>query len=114
MIVALKRMYLQMKSDLILRLKAAAEKDPTIVCPREKSGETLGSNPDYLLEIHKITKSDLIRLERKGLALKARYEVTHKHKRYISVEALKKGVSVTGTHRTRWIIFTEAFDHVSV
>jgi len=71
------------------KVKAAALKDPEIICAKDKAGETLGSDAKYLEEILGIGKSDLIRLERLGLAVKARYET-------------KQG------HRIRWLIFSEA------
>lgn len=80
------------------KVLAAAEKDPSILCERGKEDECFGSNPDYLLDVHGITKSDLIRLEREGLALKARYETRHP----------KPDRGVCGTHRVRWILYKEA------
>lgn len=64
--------------------------DPKVFCKKEEVVEVLGSNPDYLLELG-LTKSDLIRLERLGLAVKARYVVEK-----------------TKMHRVRWLLFTEA------
>jgi len=94
----------------IEKVRAAAENDPTLLTDRDKLGETLGHNPAYLLDVHGITKSDLIRLERKGLAMKARYEVTSKNKRYFSKEIAEKNpeLHITGTHRVRWILFRES------
>lgn len=75
-----------------VKIKRAFERDPEIVTTREKAGETFGSNPDYLLDIFGIMKSDLQRLERYGMAIKARYETK------------------TGEHRVRWLIFKEALE----
>ncbi len=72
------------------KLNKAYEKDLSVACEASAVGETLGNNPTYLEEVHGITKSDLIRLERKALALKARY------------------VTPCGEHRVRWIIFKGA------
>lgn len=86
-----------MKSEATrLKLKKAAEKDPQILCPRDKVEETLGSDPKYLENELGLTKSDMIRLERLGLAIRARYATSNKRK-----------PDVTGPHRVRWVIFLE-------
>jgi len=97
-----------MKAELKEKLLRAARGDRDLVCDRENLDKVLGHNPDYLKDVFDITKSDLIRLERLGLAMKARYVVEHKRKRYVSVGAAITNIPVTGTHRVRWIIFKEA------
>ncbi len=89
-----------MSEQIKKKIRIAAEKDPDILCSKEELGETLGNNPDYLEDVLGITKSDLIRLERLGLAMKARYSTENK--------TLRGKLGVTGPHRTRWIIFKEA------
>lgn len=79
------------KLERTKKLKRMFEVDPSIFCDKNKIEETLGSNPAYLEDVFGLTKSDLIRLEREGLAFKARYRVEK-----------------TGEHRVRWILFTEA------
>ncbi len=85
-----------MNYALKARLRDAYERDPEILCPKDKIEETLGSDPHYLNDILGLDKSDLIRLERLGFAMKARYVV--------------KG---SGEHRVRWLIFQEALDERS-
>jgi hypothetical protein len=80
-------------SSVKAKLQKASIQDPSIICEKDKVSETLGSNPDYLKDVFNITKSDLIRLEREGLAMKARYEVEK-----------------TREHRIRWLIFKEALE----
>lgn len=81
-----------MKSEKVReKVKRAVEIDPSIICPKAKVTETLGSDRHYLNDVLGLTKSDLIRLERLGLAVKARYVVQD-----------------TGQHRIRWILFEEA------
>lgn len=82
---------------IIEKVKLAAAQNPDILSDRSSVEETLGSNPDYLLDVWGIDKSDLIRLERKGLAMKARYQTTN-----------KRNSKASGPHRVRWIIFKEA------
>jgi hypothetical protein len=84
-----------MKSTLKLKLQKALLRDPDLLTEKGKESETFGHNPDYLDEILGITKSDLIRLERAGMALKCRYETKD------------------GVHRTRWIIYKEKTDEVT-
>lgn len=90
------------------KVLAAAEKDESVFTERGKETETFGHNPNYLLDRHGITKSDLIRLERSGLALKARY-VT-RNPRNVSYFNDKEGnpIPLDGPHRVRWILFKEA------
>lgn len=88
-----------MKQSLVDKIKDAAQADSTLLCSRAKVEETLGNDARYLEEVLGISKSDLIRLERKGLALKARYEMARLDKK-----------PVTGTHRTRWIIFDDVLN----
>lgn len=84
-------------------LNAAAEKDPAILTAKEDIEKSLGQDPRYLKTLG-LEKNHLIRLERLGLAVKARYSTANKTGRRVfgSEEA------VTGPHRTRWIIFSEA------
>lgn len=81
-----------MTEDLQRRIMKAAESDPDILCRRSEIESTLGSDAHYLANELGITKRDLIRLEREGLALKARY------------------VTKEGPHRVRWLIFFEVLD----
>lgn len=97
------------------KLQKAFESEKELVVDRTKLESTLGHNPAYLLEIHGITKSDLIRLERKGLAIKARYETRHpKQDLYDNLNKLRQEknmpplINKCGTHRVRWIILDEA------
>lgn len=104
-----------MKQELKAKLVMASRRDPELVCDKADTDKVLGHNPDYLLEVHSITKSDLIRLERLGLALKARYETRHPKADLIDkINAArpeeKPLVCKTGTHRTRWLIFKEALN----
>ena len=80
-----------MTKQLRSKLEAGQQQDNNLLVPKDQAGNTLGHNPDYLDTELGITKSDLIRLERGGMALKARYDAN-------------------GTHRTRWIIFKEALE----
>lgn len=105
-----------MKQALRDKLIRAYEADPEIVCSKEDVDKTLGSDPHYLNDVFGITKSDLIRLERLGLALKARYETRHpkadlynKLNEVRTRNGLKPEVCKTGTHRVRWLIFKEGF-----
>lgn len=90
------------------KVKAAAEKDATIYTERGKESDTFGHNPLMLLEVHGITKSDLIRLERKGLAMKARYITRNTRNIGYFKNTEGKTIRVDGPHRTRWILFKEA------
>jgi hypothetical protein len=101
------------------KLKIAVEADSTVVVDRKDAETTFGNNPDYLLDIHGITKSDLIRWERKGLAFKARYETRHPKQdmwdklndiRSKMEPPLPPMVGKTGVHRVRWVIFSEALN----
>ena len=96
-----------MKAELSKKLQSAYEKDSDIFCEKSEAGETLGSNPNYLLDVFGITKSDLIRLERLGYAVKARYATVNPRKRFMFETADKKPIFLTGPHRTRWIIFKD-------
>lgn len=104
---------------------ARGEWDKSLYCTRGKEGETFGHNPDYLLDKHNLTKSDLIRLERKGLAIKALYEVRHPKadlwdaldKKLAEQHALNKTAMPgpiptvprkNGNYRVRWILFAGA------
>lgn len=90
------------------KVKAAAEKDPAILCERGKEFETFGSNPQYLLDVFGITKSDLIRLERLGLAAKARYVIRNPRNVSYFKDAEGNPVPVDGPHRVRWLLFKES------
>lgn len=73
---------------LMTKVSEAATKDPELLSDRNQVTEVFGHNPDYLFDVFGITKSDLIRLSRKGLAVKAHYQT-------------KAG------NRVRWILFKE-------
>jgi hypothetical protein len=90
------------------KVKAAANQDESIYTERGKETESFGHNPQFLLDVHGITKSDLIRLERLGLATKARY--VQRNKRNVSYFSDAQGnpVPVDGPHRVRWLIFKES------
>lgn len=91
------------------KVLAAVAKDPSILCERGKEGETFGHNPAYLADVFGITKSDLIRLERAGLAVKARYVTRNpRNVSYFNDPVTKEPIPVDGPHRVRWIIFKEA------
>lgn len=100
-----------MKQSLLEKLKKAVEKDPDIICDRTSVEETLGSDANYLHDVLGLTKSDLIRLERLGFALKARYATQSKRK--IAIKNSEGNIElkdVTGPHRVRWLIFKEALE----
>ncbi len=88
--------------NLRTKIQTAMEKDPTLLSGKAELATTLGHNPDYLLDILGITKQDLIRLEKLGFAMKARYVIENKTRR--------GRIGVTGPHRNRWIIFSEVLD----
>lgn len=90
------------------KVLAAAEKDQSIFTEKGKETETFGHNPSFLLDVHGITKSDLIRLERQGLAMKARYVTSNKSGRWQFKDAEGKPITYDGPHRVRWILFKEA------
>lgn len=81
----------------------AAEKDPDILSNREDLQDTVGQDHRYLKTLG-LDKSDLIRLERLGLALKCRYVTKNKTGRKVG------DYEVTGPHRVRWVIFMEALN----
>lgn len=113
-----------MRATLIEKVRIASEKDAELLCSRDQLESVLGHNPDYLLEVHGITKNELIRLERKGLAFKAKYEVAHpktavwdridakiqEHNSKMENAPLPLVPRKNGTHRVRWIIFREVLD----
>lgn len=103
-----------MNPKLKQKLSLAFNKDPEILVGRDELETTLGSDAKYLSEQLGITKNDLIRLERLGFAIKARYSTENKRKRkfkeYDSSGKVTKETFVTGPHRIRWIIFKEALD----
>lgn len=84
----------------IKNLISAYEKDPTILTDRGKVNETLGSDPRWLLELG-LSKNDLIRLERLGLAYKAHYETETNRKK----KRMVGQYTVSGPIRARWILF---------
>lgn len=69
------------------KLAIAISKDRDIIIPRSKIQESLGSDFCWLVHLG-LTKGDLIKLERDGRAIKARY-------------------SAKDGHRVRWLIFEE-------
>lgn len=104
---------LTLKNKLIKAYSADVE----VLTPLDKISTTFGHNPDYLLDIHGITKSDLIRLERLGYAIKARYETAHpKAKMFEEINKKREELKLppvfckNGTHRIRWIIKLEVLD----
>lgn len=74
----------------IERLRLAYGQDPEIVVERKDVENTLGSDPGWLNELG-LEKQDLLRLERMGFAIKARYVI-----------------SKSKVHRVRWILLKEA------
>lgn len=64
------------------------------MCSKEEIENTFGNNPAYLLDVFGITASDLLRLEKAGYAVKARYET-------------KQG------HRIRWVIFANTIQGIN-
>lgn len=80
-----------MNKRIIQKITKAFEQDPDLLVTREQLQTTLGHNPAYLEEILGITKSDLLRLSRRGLALKAVYP------------------TVAGV-RVRWFLFKEILE----
>jgi hypothetical protein len=107
-----------MNEQIIKKIALAFEKDPEILCDRADLETTLGTDAKYLKEVLGITKSDLIRLERKGLAIKARYSTRNtrkrKHNIYSKTGDLLSTHDVTGPHRVRWIIFKEVLNEQNV
>lgn len=94
-----------MKQKLKDKLMAASTQDSKLYTERGKEEETFGHNPEYLEDTFGITKVDLIRLERAGMALKARYVTRNpKNISYFKDDA-GNPVAVDGPHRVRWIIF---------
>lgn len=87
------------------KVKSASEYDPNFFAIRGKEEETFGHNPEYLLDVHGITKSDLIRLERLGLATKARYVTRNKRNISYFKDSTGAPIPVDGPHRVRWLIF---------
>lgn len=88
-------------------LKLLAQQDPSLCVDRDKVDETFGHHPDYLFDTYGITKSDLIRLERLGLAMKARYVTRNKTGKAYFKDAEGNLVPVDGEHRVRWVLFKE-------
>ncbi len=89
-----------MRSEQTLsKLKKAVEKDLEIVCAKADVATTLGSDANYLLDVLGITKSDLVRLERLGFAVRALYDTGN-----------RRNKGVVGPLRVRWVIFKEALE----
>lgn len=97
-----------MNSDLRQSVEEAWALDPLILVPKEEVEKSLGQDPGYLKSLG-LEKHHLIRLERLGLAVKARYQTTNKTGKAVFVDNDKNPIPVTGPQRTRWIIFKEAF-----
>lgn len=93
-----------MKQSLKDRIRLAAMQDKEILVSREQVESTLGQDPRYLQTLG-LEKSDLIQLERLGLAIKARYATTNKAARWAHLEEDKRP---TGPQRVRWIILQGA------
>lgn len=93
---------------IIETIRLLSKQDPKLCVSKDSVEETFGHNPDYLLDTYGITKSDLIRLERLGLAMKARY-VTRNSRNisYFKDPDTKESIAVDGPHRVRWILFKE-------
>lgn len=89
-----------MTKNLKQRLRDAIQADQTFLCERSRLEETFGHDAHYLEEILCITKSDLIRLERLGLAVKCRYQTQNTNLK-------KRFADTTGPHRVRWVIFKD-------
>lgn len=98
-----------MNQKLFQKLKEGFEKDPELLIDRSNLEKTLGNDLNYLKDILGFTKSDLIRLSRLNLAIKARYATENKRKRNTIMPDGTK-VPITGPHRVRWIIFKEALE----
>lgn len=94
-----------MNPMLRMKIKLAAERDAELLTSKSDVETTLGHDAKYLLEQLDLSKNDLIRLERLGLAMKGRYAT--EGKRTILLKDGSK-VGITGPHRIRWIIFKEA------
>lgn len=96
-----------MSSELKDLLRLAALQDPSILVPRDQVDKSLGQDPRYLNDLG-LEKRHLIRLERLGLALKARYQTTNKTGKSYFLDLDKQPIYVTGPQRVRWILFQEA------
>lgn len=90
---------------IIETLQLLSRQDPKLCVDRDKVDETFGYNPQELLDRYGITKSDLIRLERLGLAMKARYVTRNTRNVSYFKDVEGKPVAVDGPHRVRWILF---------
>lgn len=84
------------------KIRLAYMQDKTVCTKRGELSTTFGKNPLELLELYDITKADLIRLERRGFAMKARYATENK--------TVRGRNGVTGPHRIRWVIFDDLLD----
>lgn len=82
-----------MRKELLDKIRTAAESDSTLLTDKDKLQEAQGNFPSYLLEMHSITKNDLIRLNRNGYALKA----------YVQ-ERTNKSI------HAKWVIFKEVLN----
>lgn len=87
-----------MKEELLARLKKALEKDPFIICKPEQFDKHPGRPLEYLEGLG-LLKSDLKRLERLKMAIRARYwdTPTMEYRR-------NPGSKYCGGHRLRWIL----------
>lgn len=65
------------------RLTIACDSDPTIVTPRSRLSEVEGHTEDHMLYLG-LTKGDLLRMERAGLAIRG-YTPGTRHKRWILI-----------------------------
>lgn len=96
---------------IVATLRMLSKQDPNLCVEKGAIDTTFGHNPDYLLDTYGITKTDLIRLERLGLALKARYETRHPRAEFYEKLNEKRDPSLppfvckSGTHRVRWVLF---------
>lgn len=84
-------------------LALAVIQDPKIMVSKDEIEISLGEDTRYL-ETLGLTKRHLIRLERLGLAVKARYATENKNPRHSKFLPENRP---TGPHRNRWILIRE-------
>ena len=72
------------------RIKAAGDKDSTIVVPKSKLGESAGYSEEYF-EYLGLSKQDLKNMEKEGLAMRG---------------YLPKA-NTSGGHQVRWVLLVE-------
>lgn len=82
-----------MKQSLLDKIRTSAEGIKDFLVDPDKIQDSFGHSPQELENFFGITKSDLLRLERNKLALKASFRVDK-----------------TGEHRTRWVLFKGVLD----